>query len=175
MRTAEVSQMTALKTRNRHRLSKKEARALEQEMIASAGFVPFQADSQIDIAETDKWTVVLDGAEVVGIYINDRPFPTLRGLLKTTPTGRHVTVDMGAVRFIANGADVMSPGIVEADQAIREGDIVWVRDVNNKKPIAVGIALKSGADMVNVKQGKAVKTIHYVGDEIWNLGQDKAQ
>jgi len=163
--------MNGLKTRNRHRLSRKEAKALEQEMISSAGFVPFPPDSQIDVAETDKWTVIMEGSDVVGIYIDDRPFPTLKGLLKTTPAGSHVTVDMGAVKFIANGADVMSPGIVEADEAIREGDIVWVRDVNNKKPIAVGIALKSGADMVRVKQGKAVKTLHYVGDEIWSIGQ----
>jgi len=165
--------MSGLKTRNRHRLSKKEVKALEQEMTSSAGFVPFPPDAQIDIAETDKWTVILDGGEVVGIYINDRPFPTLRGLLKAPPSERQVTVDMGAVKFIANGADVMSPGIVEADQAIREGDVVWVRDVKNKKPIAVGIAIVSGADMVNVKQGKAVKTLHYVGDEIWNIGQNK--
>ena len=167
--------MSGLKTRNRHRLSKKEVKALEQEMMSSAGFVPFQPDSQIDIAETEKWTVILDGSEIVGIYINDKPFPTLRGLLKTTPSGRQVTVDMGAIKFIANGADVMSPGIVDADPSIREGEVVWVRDVNNKKPLAVGIALKSGADMVHVKQGKAVKTIHYVGDEIWNIGQNKPQ
>jgi PUA-domain protein len=165
--------LSGLKTRNRHRLSKKEVKALEQEMMSSAGFVPFLPDSQIDVAETDKWTVLLDGSEVVGIYINDKPFPTLKGLLKTTPAGRHVTVDMGAIKFIANGADVMSPGIVDADPAISEGEVVWVRDVKNKKPLAVGIALKSGADMVNVKQGKAVKTIHYVGDEIWNIGENK--
>jgi len=170
-----MSQTSGLKARNRHRLSKKEVRGLEQELISSAGFVPFQSESQIDIAETDKWTVILEGKEVVGIYIDDRPFPTLRGLLRKTPSNRQVTVDMGAVSFIANGADVMSPGIVEADQAIREGDIVWVRDVKNKKPIAVGIAMRSGADMVNVKQGKAVKTVHYVGDEIWKMGQSMAE
>jgi predicted RNA-binding protein (TIGR00451 family) len=79
---------------------------------------------------------------------------------------------MGAIKFIVNGADVMSPGIVDADASIREGDIVWVRDVKNKKPIAVGIALKPGAEMPKT-QGKAVKTLHYVGDEIWNIGQDK--
>lgn len=162
--------MSGLKTRNRHRLGRKEAKALEQEMISSAGLVPFPPDSEIDVAETDKWTVIMHGADVVGIYIDDRPYPTLKGLLKTSPSERHVTVDMGAIKFIANGADVMSPGIVEADPAIREGDIVWVRDVKNKKPLAVGIALKAGADMAGT-QGKAVKTVHYVGDEIWSIGQ----
>jgi PUA domain protein len=165
--------MTGLKARNRHRLSRKEIKALEQEMISSTGFAPFTADSQIDIAETEKWTVILDGGDVVGIYINDKPFPTLKGLLRTQPERSFVTVDMGAVKFITNGADVMSPGIVDADQAICEGDIVWVRDVNNKKPIAVGTALRSGKEMIEVKQGKAVKTIHFVGDEIWNIGQEK--
>lgn len=164
--------MSGLKTRNRHRLSKKEAKALEQEMVSAAGLIPFDPDSQIDVAETDKWTVIMEGADVVGIYIDDKPFPTLRGLLKNAPAGKYVTIDMGAVKFIANGADVMSPGIVDADAAIREGDVVWVRDMNNKKPIAVGIALKAGGAMART-QGKAVKTIHYVGDEIWSIGQSK--
>lgn len=163
--------MGEIKFRNRHRLSNKEIKALEQELIASTGFAPFSDSSRVDIAESDKWTVILDSDEIVGIYIDDKPFPTIRGLLRITPSCRHVTVDMGAVKFVVNGADVMAPGIVDADESIKEGDIVWVRDEKHKKPIAVGIAIRSGADMVRTKQGKAVKNIHFVGDEIWNIGQ----
>jgi len=41
-------------------------------------------------------------------------------------------------------------------------------DVNNKKPLAVGIALFSSSDMKIQKGGRVIKNIHYVGDEIWN-------
>lgn len=163
--------MSEVRFKNRHRLSRKEIKSLEQELISSTGFAPFSEGSQIDVAERDKWTVILDSDEIVGIYINDRPFPTIRGLLRISPTCRFITVDMGAVKFVANGADVMAPGIVEADQNIKEGDIVWVRDEKFKKPISVGIALIDGSEMLRKKQGKAVKNIHFVGDEIWNIGQ----
>ena len=159
------------KFRNRHRLSKKELKALQQQLISLTGFSPVSEDTSVDVAQTDKWTVILDGAEVIGIYIDDRPFPTIKGLLRSNPQIRYVTVDMGAVKFVASGADVMAPGIVDVDQNIKEGDAVWVRDVKNKKPIAIGIALRAGPKMISDKKGKAVKNIHYVGDEIWNIGK----
>jgi len=158
------------KFKNRHRLSKKEIRALEREFVGIIGISPFSEDSSIDIAETEKHTVILEGDDVIGIYIDDRPFPTVRGILKRTPSSKYVTVDMGAVKFVAGGADVMAPGIVEADESIKEGDVVFIRDIKNNRPIAVGIALVSGNSMIREKKGKAVKNINHVGDDIWNLG-----
>lgn len=76
---------------------------------------------------------------------------------------------MGAVKFVTNGADIMSPGIVEADDDIDVGNIVVIEDMNNHKPLAIGESLISGAEMVESSKGKAIKSIHYVGDEIWNL------
>ena len=76
---------------------------------------------------------------------------------------------MGAVRFMANGADVMSPGIVDADPDLVEGDVVVVVDETHRKPLAVGISLISGSEMVENDKGKAVKTIHFIGDPIWDL------
>ena len=69
---------------------------------------------------------------------------------------------------VAKGADIMSPGIVEADPGIRVGDLVVVTDQVHNKPLAVGRALVNGDEMVGNK-GKAIKSIHYVGDRIWNL------
>ena len=78
-------------------------------------------------------------------------------------------VDMGAVKFVTNGADVMSPGIVDADENIIEGDQVWICDEEHYKPLAVGIAIMNGKQMISERQGKSVKIIHYVGDVLWNL------
>jgi len=78
-------------------------------------------------------------------------------------------VDMGAVKFMAKGADVMSPGITEADPMVKEGDLVIIIDENHRKPLAIGRSLISGLEMVQNREGKAVKTLHFIGDEIWNL------
>ena len=83
--------------------------------------------------------------------------------------GKVVVVDMGAVRFMSKGADVMSPGIVDADDEIVEGDIVLIVDETHNKPLAIGISQITGPEMVENTEGKAIKTIHYVGDDIWNL------
>ena len=45
--------------------------------------------------------------------------------------------------FMANGADVMSPGVVKADINIAEGDTVIIVDENHHKPLAMGIATVS--------------------------------
>lgn len=163
--------MSETKLRNRHRLSKREMREFVAAFENIWGFHPFQEESGIDIAETDRWTVMIHHDEIVGVYFDDKPFPTVRGLLRITPSRRYVTVDMGAVVFVVKGADVMAPGIVDADRDIRIGDGVWIRDERNGKPIAVGMALVSGGEMIEGRSGKAVKSLHHVGDELWRLGQ----
>ena len=76
---------------------------------------------------------------------------------------------MGAVRFVVNGADVMRPGIVEIEDGISKDDLVSVIDKNNRKPLAVGIALFSAEEMKAMSTGKVIKNIHYVGDELWKM------
>ena len=77
-------------------------------------------------------------------------------------------VDAGAVRFVVNGADIMCPGIVRADPEIKEGDLVIIKEETHDKPLAIGRALISGKDMVG-DSGKAIKSLHYVGDKLWNI------
>jgi len=76
---------------------------------------------------------------------------------------------MGAVGFIIKGADVMAPGIIDADNTIQKDDVVWICDEKHHKPLATGIALMNGEEMKSKKPGKAVKTLQYVGDRFWVL------
>lgn len=98
----------------------------------------------------------------------DKAVPTLRYLLEHEIL-KKITVDMGAVKFVVNGADVMRPGIVEIEDGIAKDEFVAVIDKNNKKPLAVGIALFSGEEMKAMTSGKVIKNIHYVGDELWKM------
>ncbi|MDN7011982.1 DUF1947 domain-containing protein [Methanoculleus sp. FWC-SCC3] len=115
----------------------------------------------------------------VGIYLVDKKpllmgtedwtFPTLRGLVEHPIPERRVVVDSGAVRFVANGADAMRPGIVSISPDVRAGHPVQVVEERHGKPLAVGIALLDAADMERQEKGKSVKSVHYVGDDLWNL------
>src|SRR5207249_10179974 len=100
-------------------------------------------------------TTVLSVDEPIVLLLGDQAAPTVRALLAFPATRRWVTVDMGAVRFIFNGADVMAPGIVEADPTIRAGEIVWVRDEKNRRALAGGQAIMDGRTMARGGEGKA--------------------
>lgn len=126
----------------------------------------------MDRAQAGDFEVLLLKGVAVAIVFEGEPFPTIRGLLRGTVERRYVTVDMGAVSFVSNGADVMAPGIVDADPEIQEGDMVWVRDERNLVPLAVGRALIPAREMIGGERGKAVRTLHHVGDWLWNIGED---
>ncbi len=125
--------------------------------------------STVEIIKSDLPDIVLVDNEPLIMFIKEIPFPTLKGALKTEIKSKYVVVDMGAVKFMTKGADVMSPGITQADPDINEGDLVIIVDENHHKPLAIGRSLISGEEMVKNTEGKAVKTLHYIGDEIWNL------
>ncbi len=96
-------------------------------------------------------------------------FPTLRGIVTWKPDRCWAAVDHGAIPFLMNGADCMGAGIHVADPSLEEGDLVWIRDQEHGKPLALGLALVSGDEMVKMASGKAIKTLHWVGDDLWEL------
>jgi len=144
----------ALKVRRRARLRRKEATDFLGRLADEFGIdVPLD-DVPLDEAEAGPQRLLLRNNDAIAIFLESGIAPTIRGLLAFPAKKRAVTVDMGAVRFIYNGADVMAPGIVEADPGIRAGDVVWVRDEKNGRPLAIGRAIM-------------------VGDEIWRLGEEE--
>jgi len=154
----------------RYRVRKKELKDLIEFM--NEYFEINIENYRIDLIEYDKFKL-LKGEEIFAFYVDNKPYLTVRGVLKYRPEKKHVTIDMGAVKFITNGADVMAPGIVEVDPYIKEGDVVWIRDEINRKPLAIGRALVDAEKMVEEekegRKGKVIKNLHYVGDKIWNL------
>ncbi|MBS1263276.1 MAG: tRNA-guanine(15) transglycosylase [Methanonatronarchaeales archaeon] len=154
-----------MKVLKRHHL-RGDGVAEAREALAAFGA---ELDGVVELAETDSGDVLLLNGEPVAFYSDDRLLPTVRGLMRWAPERRRVTVDMGAVKFIYNGADVMAPGVVDADPSVEEGDAVFVDEEAHHKPLAVGVALVSGEEMVSSEVGRVVGTVHHVGDELWNL------
>jgi PUA domain protein len=112
--------------------------------------------------------IYLINKEPLFFLMGDKIIPTLKLEMKNRVL-KKVTVDMGAVKFVVNGADIMRPGILSIDKSIEENDIVVIEDVNNKKALAIGMALFNGAVMQEMSSGKVIKNLHYVGDDIWKI------
>ncbi len=163
--------MVTLRFRKRRRLRRKEVVTLQESLKAGFGASPLPPDANVDRAEGSTYDVIYEGGDIVALLVDEVPVPSVRGLLRDPPPRRHVTVDAGAVPFVYNGADVMAPGIVGADPTIEPGDLVWVRDEANGVPLAVGRALLSGTAMTAERKGKAVESLHHVGDRLWKLGE----
>ena len=100
-------------------------------------------------------------------YKQGKLIPTLKLLLQKQFL-KQVVVDMGAVKFMSSGADVMRPGITELDHEIKKDELVVVVDETHKKPLCVAEALCSGEEISKMSQGKVLKSLHFVGDSIWN-------
>jgi len=136
--------------------------------------VDVDADSFEKVELTnDEWDVVLVEGKPLVLYVESdsgekEPFLTVRGANEYPPTTRVVTVDAGAVQFVSDGADVMRPGIVEADDAIAAGDLVVINEESHGKYLAIGRALADGEEMVG-DEGRVVESIHHVGDDLYEL------
>ena len=156
-----------IKSRIQLRKSAKNKLLSELEETFGDSFKEFKNSKFETVTIDDFKLVLIDGRKMLFSF-EDRIFPTVEGALEMDLKNNVVTVDTGAVKFVASGADIMSPGIVEADSNIKKGDLVVIKEEAHGKPLAIGRALVSGADMV-ADSGKAIKSLHYVGDKIWKL------
>lgn len=159
--------------KRRYRLRKSEARQIAREAVEKLGEgVSGLFEEGVEILETEdgKEIILAEGKELF-FRTRDGLFPILTAV--DAVRLRRVVVDMGAVPHVANGADVMGPGVTSADAEIRAGDIVAVVDERHGKPISVGVALVSGSEMKTPK-GKVVENVHHVGDEIWRATREKS-
>jgi len=160
-----------LLVKKRHPLSTKDFKALLDE---AARIVPSVADhidkkKPIELVELESGErLYYQAGKPLLIEQNGKIMPSLampQQLLDALPK---VVVDMGAVPFVANGADIMAPGIRGIQDGAKIGDVVLVVDERHSKGLAIGILIMDREEILGKKKGKAVKNVHHVGDEIWN-------
>jgi PUA domain protein len=159
--------------KSRHHLRADAIADIEDAVAATLG-VEIDADSyeKVEFEDSD-WNVVLVDGDPLVLYVQDatgedEPFLTVQGANAFPPQRNVVTVDAGAVSFVSDGADVMRPGIVEADDSIEAGDLVAIAEESHGKFLAVGRAKTDGSDMVG-DSGKVVESIHHVGDDLFEF------
>ena len=159
----------AVKVKNRHRLKERDVKELFTDLKVRFGDDFFKGAQTVDTGSVEEFTVLLVDDHIDFLMINNKVVFTLQGLMRHQPKTKYVVIDMGAISFITKGADVMAPGITDADPMIQKDDFVWICDEKHRKPLATGIALISGEEMKTKQPGKAVKTLQYVGDRFWLL------
>ena len=164
--------MSELRIRRRHRLRQKEIESIANTIDATLGTSSFTVKQTVDMGEAPDFNVLFVDGALLGMVVDGTPFLTIRGILKYGATKRFITVDMGAVKFVANGADIMGPGIVEAEASIVEGSLVWIRDERNNRPLAIGRTIVPADELGRKPKGKAVLSLHHVGDKLWALEED---
>jgi len=159
-----------MQVKSRHHLRADEIDGLEATIAAGTG-VDLDGDTyeRVELAD-EAFDVVLvdDDPDVVRFGTDAEAFLTVQGANRHDPTSGIVTVDAGAISFVSDGADVMRPGIVDADAGIREGDLVTIAEETHGKTLAIGRALVDGAEMVG-DAGKVVESIHHVGDDLFEF------
>ena len=157
--------------KNRHRLKNKEIRNILNQITTLFNLNFSIKKSSFEVGNLEQYKVILVDEDIDFIIIENKVFFTLHGLYKYHPKDYFVVVDMGAVSFVSKGADIMTPGIIDADIKIKKSDYVWICDERYHKPLAIGKALMTGEEMKTKKTGKAIKNFHYVSDRLWNLSK----
>ena len=169
--------------KSRHHLRSDAISEIRDALETNLG-VSLDADSfeKVELEGTD-WDIVLVDGDALVFYTDSEarsasnrsgeagkkePFLTVQGANAHPPERHVVTVDAGAIQFVSDGADVMRPGIVEADGDISKGDLVVINEEGHGKFLAIGRALTDGDDMVG-PEGRVVESIHHVGDDLFEL------
>jgi len=117
----------------------------------------------------DDDVIIISGTGLKAIKTGDSylPFLTETEILKKFP---YVMVDMGAVKFMCNGANVMRPGITNYTQ-FEKDSVVCIIEESQNKFLAVGKSCVISTEMESMSKGEIVKNMHYISDKYWESGK----
>ena len=118
---------------------------------------------------------ILDDAQIITgkgvkiLKINDDylPFLSETETLEKFPS---VTVDMGAVKFMCKGANLMRPGIRSFTEFDKD-KLVCIVEESQHKFLAVGKSVVSSQEVGSMDKGEVLKNLHYISDKFWETGK----
>ena len=163
-----------MKIKQRHFIRKSELKPLKEEILNQYDqkFVNqiFPQKSNVEIIETEAGDTLYAINNVLKLWKSkDGYIPVLTLLLNKKVDLKTVVVDFGAVRYVANGADIMRPGITNIDPLIRKGDIIQIIEETKNRPLAVGKALFDASEMELKSSGKVIANLHTIQDSVWEF------
>ncbi len=129
----------------------------------------FPKIKNLKVHEISSDTKIIVGNGIKILKINDEyvPFLSESQMLEKFP---YVMVDMGAVKFVCKGANVMRPGI-KKNSEFQKDSVVCIIEESHHKFLAVGKTLVSSDEMENMEKGEVIKNLHYISDKFWEIGK----
>lgn len=147
-------------------LSKSETNLLLNKLISAWPRDAVPKTKSIKVYQIEEGRSILVADEMIAVQIEDKIMPFLGGKPEMLHHFPSVTVDMGAIKFVCNGAKVMRPGITSID-SFRKGDIIVVKDQKHGKVLAAGVALEDSETARLMAKGYVVENLHYISDKMW--------
>jgi PUA domain protein len=112
---------------------------------------------------------IITGKGIKILKINDDYLPFLSET-ETLEKFPNVVVDMGAVKFMCKGANLMRPGIKKFTE-FEKDNLVCIIEESQHKFLAVGKAMVSSSELENMEKGEVIKNMHYISDKFWETGK----
>ncbi len=129
--------------------------------------IPKIKNIKVHYVDNTSQILVGDDFKVLRLENEFIPFLTESKLLGSFP---NVIVDMGAVKFMCNGANVMRPGIRNYTEFSKD-EIVCIVEESQQKFLAVGKSLVHSSEMKEMSKGEIVKNLHYISDRYWEINK----
>jgi len=123
----------------------------------------------LKVYEIDNDTQLITGKEIKILKIKDEylPFLSETATLEKFP---FVQVDMGAVKFMCKGANLMRPGIKKFSE-FSQNDIVCIVEESQNKFLAIGKSEIDSSELENMEKGEVLKNLHYISDKSWEISK----
>ena len=115
----------------------------------------------------DAQIITGEGLKILKIENDYLPFLSETTILEKFP---NVEVDMGAVKFMCKGANLMRPGIKKFTEFEKE-KLVCIVEETHHKFLAVGKAMVSSSELETMEKGEVIQNIHYISDKFWETGK----
>lgn len=115
----------------------------------------------------DAQIIIGKGIKILKIDEEYLPFLSETATLEKFP---NVMVDVGAIKFMCKGANVMRPGIKKFTE-FEKDKLVCIVEESHHKFLAVGKAMVSSSELEEIEKGEVIKNMHYVSDKFWETGK----
>ena len=149
-------------------ISKSETTALLKTVSERWGIdLPKMKNVKVHQILDDAQIITGNGIKILKVDDDYLPFLSETEMLEKFPA---VTVDMGAVKFMCKGANLMRPGIKEFTE-FEKDKLVCIVEESQHKFLAVGKSVVSSTELETMDKGEIIKNIHYISDKFWETGK----
>ncbi len=131
--------------------------------------IEFPKIKNLKVHQISNEAQIITGEGIKILKINDEYLPFLSET-ETLEKFPNVVVDMGAVKFMCKGANLMRPGIKKFTE-FEKDNLVCIIEESQHKFLAVGKAMVSSSELENMEKGEVIKNMHYISDKFWETGK----